>query len=265
MSSSFARATNSWLCRSNAASSSARRPGRIGAGRIERAELAVAAGHEQGDTAQVLDEVGRIVGSPDVRLCHRVAEQGQCVVAEGLQERLHQPGRVGTGKHGRHGRVGGVQDATERRSGAEQLGMPSRVRHRTEASHRQACDRLLVSGAEPSFEDLAELGQMERFPTRLVAGAVAPPVGVEAEASPVGHHDQHIRRFRQSLDVARLGPIHIAPEPTVKEVEHGPSISRSGREARRQKDPRAGGLTERGGVDRDVDSTRVEDVLSNDS
>lgn len=66
-------------------------PGRIGSWRIERANVPVAAGHEQLRAPQVPYEICRVVCRPNVTLRDRVAEERERVVPERREKKPAAP------------------------------------------------------------------------------------------------------------------------------------------------------------------------------
>src|ERR1044072_3487248 len=102
---------------------------------------------------------------------------------------------------------------------------------------------------------------MECLPARLVADAVIPPVGVEAEASGVRHDDEHVALAREVCDAAVLGPVDIAAEAAMQEIKNWPRASGMRRKTMREEDAGGRGVAERRRVDRDVHSAWVEHAL----
>ena len=220
----------------------------VAAAVLERAGTPVAGRDEEPDPRQCGQQRRRIVLPPDVAVVLRIAPDGVRVV--GVAREQAEPDV---------GRAQWVQDAGERRRGAERVRPPRGVVDRAEPAHREPGDRPPGAGAEPPLEDPRQLAQVEVLPGRPVE-----PVRVEADVPALGHHDQHVAQLRQLLDVGRAGPAVVGVAAPVQQVEDGPAPAGPGPPAVRREQADPGGAPECPRAHGEVELARRHAVLRDD-
>ena len=220
----------------------------VAAAVLERAGAPVAGRDEERDPLQRGQQRRRIVLAPDVAVVLRIAPDGVRVVGVAREQAEPEVGRAER-----------VQDAGERRRGAERARLPRGVVDRAEPAHREPGDRPPGAGAVAVLEDPRQLAQVEVLPGRPVE-----PVRVEADVTALGHHDEHVAQLRQLLDVGRAGPAVVGVAAAVQQVEHGPAPAVPGLPAVRREQADLGGAAERPRAHGEVELARRHTILRDD-
>jgi hypothetical protein len=125
------------------------------------------------------------------------------------------------------------------------------IAERPEAAHREASDRPPVVGAVGALEELAQLDEVEGLPSRA-----APPIGVEAGASAIGHRDDDVVVRGELLDVGGARPGDVGVTAAVQEVDDGPATRRVAGEAGGQQQAHRHGPAHRGRAHAEVELAR---------
>ena len=166
-----------------------------------------------GTPLELRGEVVGVVRRPDVRVRLRVAPQRVRVLAL----RLHQVlvAVLDTG------RQAGVHDSGERGGRRVPAGMPSRIRERPEAPHREPGDGGPVRRTVGGGEDVGQLDGVKGLPSRT-----RHPVGVEPGQAGERHRDDDPGVLGQLADVGLLGPALVGGAAAVEQVEDRPRLRR---------------------------------------